>query len=154
MMSSKLLAWTAALTIILGVSHLAPAAAEENGSADVTGEASSPSPRSPIRVSVVDYEKAEEGPGTLKMSGTAIPDNTVYIYVDGNPFAEIEAGSDGKWSVEDKVALEDAVHQVRVEQFDKKTKILAGRAMFNISLTKPKPEDMNPNPGRAAGGPN
>jgi hypothetical protein len=154
MMSSKLLAWTAALAIVFGVSHIVPAAAAENGSADVNGEASSPSPRSPIRVSVVDYEKAEEGPGTLKMSGTAIPDNTVYIYVDGKPFAEIESGSDGNWSVADKVALESAVHQVRIEQFDKTTKILAGRAMFNISLAKPTPEELNPNPARAAGSPN
>jgi hypothetical protein len=154
MMGSKLLAGMAALAIVFGVSHVVPAAAAENGSADVNGEASSPSPRSPIRVSVVDYEKAEEGPGTLKMSGTAIPDNTVYIYVDSKPFAEIEAGSDGEWSVADKVALEGAVHQVRVEQFDKTTKILAGRAMFSISLTKPKPEDMNPNAARAAGVPN
>jgi hypothetical protein len=154
MMGSKVLAWTSALAIVFGVSHFMPAIAAENGSADVMGEASSPSPRSPIRVSVVDYEKAEEGPGTLKMSGTAIPDNTVYIYVDGKPFAEIDAGSDGKWSVEDKVALEDAIHQVRVEQFDKTTKILAGRAMFSISLTKPKPEDLNPNAARAAGVPN
>jgi len=87
MMGSKLLAWTAALAIICGVSHLAPAVAADNEPADVNGEASSPSPRSPIRVSVVDYEKAEEGPGTLKMSGTAIADNTVYVYVDGKPSA-------------------------------------------------------------------
>jgi len=153
-MSSKLLAWTATLAIIFGVSHLAPVAAAENGSADVNGEASSPSPRSPIRVSVVDYEKAKEGPGTLKLVGTGIVGNTVYIYVDGKPFAEVEPDGDGKWSVEDKAALEDAVHQVRVEQFDKTTHILAGRAMFNISLTKPKPEDLNPNAARAAGEPN
>jgi hypothetical protein len=154
MMSSRLLAWTAALAIVVGVSHVAPSAAAENKSADVVGEASSPSPRSPIRVSVVDYEKADEGPGTLKLVGTAIADNTVYIYVDGKPFAEVEADSDGKWSVEDKKALSDSVHQVRVEQFDKTTKILAGRAMFNISLRKPKPEELNPNAARAAGGPN
>lgn len=154
MMDSKLLAGMAALTILFGVSHALPATAAENDSADVTGEASSPSPRSPIRVAVVDYEKAEEGPGTLKMSGKAIPDNTVYIYVDGKPFAEVEAGSDGKWAVEDKADLADSIHQVRVEQFDKTTKILAGRAMFNISLTKPKPEQLNPNAGRAAAGPN
>jgi hypothetical protein len=144
MMGSKLLAWTAALAIICGVSHLAPAVAADNEAADVNGEASSPSPRSPIRVSVVDYEKADEGPGTLKMSGTAVADNTVYIYVDGKPFGQIEAADDGKWSVEDKAALDDGIHQVRIEQFDKTTKILAGRAMFNISLTKPKPEDVHP----------
>lgn len=154
MIGSKLLAWTAALAILLGVSHFAPAAAAENKSADVVGQASSPSPRSPIRVSVVDYEKANKGPGTLKMSGTAIANNDVYIYVDGKPFAQVPADGDGKWSVEDKAALENAVHQVRVEQFDKATHILAGRAMFNISLTKPKPEDLNPNPSRASGGPN
>jgi hypothetical protein len=137
MTGSRLMAWTAALAILFGVSHLAPAGAAEDESADVTGEAASPSPRSPIRVSVVDYEKADEGPGTLKLSGTALADNDVYIYVDGKPFAQVPADGDGEWSVEDKAALDDAVHQVRIEQFDETTHILAGRAMFNISLTKP-----------------
>ncbi len=95
-------------------------------------------------MSIVDYAKAEEGPGTLKLAGTAIANSSVYIYVDGKPFAQVVADGDGKWSAEDKTALDDEVHQIRVEQFDDKTRMLAGRAMFNISLTKPDPANMPP----------
>ncbi len=102
-----------------------------------------PSPKSPIRVKTVDYAKAEQGPGTLKLAGTAIAGNTVYVYVDDKPFAEIVAGDgNGAWSVEDKIDLNDSVHSVRVEQFDTETKVLAGRAMFSISLSPPSPEDL------------
>ncbi|ODR99735.1 hypothetical protein AUC69_08995 [Methyloceanibacter superfactus] len=144
MIGNKFIALIAAIAAVAGAPYLAPAAAAEDGSADVVGEASSPSPKSPIKVSVVDYAKAEEGPGTLKLAGTAIANSSVYIYVDGKPFAQVAADGEGKWSAEDKTALDDEVHQIRVEQFDDKTRMLAGRAMFNISLTKPDPANMPP----------
>lgn len=144
MIGNKFIALIAAIAAVAGASYFAPVAAAENGSADVVGEASSPSPKSPIKVSIVDYAKADEGPGTFKLAGTAIANSDVYIYVDGKPFAQVVTDGDGKWSVEDKADLDDAVHQVRVEQFDKKTRMLAGRAMFNISLTQPSPADMHP----------
>jgi hypothetical protein len=145
MIGSKFIVWTLGACLALGLSHVtfAPAALAEEPTADVVGEASSPSPKSPIRVKVVDYAKAEEGPGTLKLSGTAIAGSSVYVYVDNKPFAEIVAGDgDGAWNAEDKIALDDGVHSVRVEQFDKETNVLAGRAMFSISLTPPSPEDL------------
>ncbi|HUU66005.1 MAG TPA: hypothetical protein VMW57_01825 [Methyloceanibacter sp.] len=144
MIGNKFIALIAAFAVVAGASYLAPAAAAENGSADVVGEASSPSPKSPIKVTIVDYAKAEEGPGTLKLAGTAIANGSVYIYVDSEPFGQVLADADGKWSVEDKAELDDAVHQVRVEQFDDKTRLLAGRAMFSISLAKPSAADMRP----------
>jgi hypothetical protein len=144
MIGSKLMAWTAALAFALCVSHVAPAAADENKPvADVVGEASSPSPRSPIRVKVVDYQKAEEGPGTFKLSGTAIAGKEVYIYLDNEPFAQVTAAKgDGAWSAEDKVEIDDKVHVVRVEQLDETTNMMAARAQFNISLSRPSPEDL------------
>lgn len=145
MIGSKFIAWTFGACLALGVLHVgfAPGALAEEPTADVVGEASSPSPKSPIRVKTVDYAKAEEGPGTLKLSGTAIAGSTVYVYVDDKPFAEIVAGdSDGVWSVEDKIDLNDSVHSVRVEQFDKETNVLAGRSMFSMSLSPPSPEDL------------
>ena len=145
MIGSKFIAWMLGACLVLGVSHVAmmPAAVAAEPDADVVGEASSPSPKSPIRVKVVDYAKAEEGPGTLKLSGTAIVGYTVYVYVDDKPLSHVVAAEgDGAWSVEDKVALDDGVHSVRVEQFDSDTNLLAGRAMFSISLSKPTAEQL------------
>ncbi len=144
MIGNKFIALIAAIAAVAGTSYLAPVAAAENDPADVVGEASSPSAKSPIKVTIVDYAKAEEGPGTLKLAGTAIANSSVYIYVDSEPFGQVLADGDGKWSVEDKAALDAAVHQVRVEQFDDKTHLLAGRAMFSISLAKPSEADMRP----------
>jgi len=80
MMGSMLLAGMAALAVLFCVSPVAPALAEDAApQADVVGEASSPSKKVPIRVKVVDYQKAEDGPGTLKMSGTAVPGREVHI---------------------------------------------------------------------------
>ncbi len=148
MISSKLMAWMAACALVLGVSHVAPVLAAEGEApqADVVGEASSPSPKSPIKVKVVDYAKAEEGPGTLKLSGTAIASSNIYIYIDDQPFAQIAAAADGNWSIEDKTELDDKVHVVRVEQFDETTRMLAGRAQFSISLSPPDPADLAPRP--------
>ncbi len=59
------------------------------------------------------------------------------------------AAGDGQWEIEDKIALDDRVHSVRVEQFDETTNLLSGRAMFSISLSPPTPEDLAaPPPGR------
>jgi hypothetical protein len=148
MIMSKLVAWTAAFAFVLGVAHVAPVLAAEGEStqADVVGEASSPSPKSPIKVSIVDYVKEGDGPGTLKLAGTAIASSDVYIYLDDKPFAHIVAADDGKWSVEDKTELDDSAHVVRVEQFDETTRMLAGRAQFNISLSPPDPADLAPRP--------
>ncbi|MHA1517945.1 MAG: hypothetical protein ACTSYK_05005 [Alphaproteobacteria bacterium] len=148
MIVSKFIAITLGACLALSLSQSAfVAAVAEEPMADVVGEASSPSPKSPIRVKVVDYAKAEEGPGTLKLSGTAIAGNKVHIYVDDKPFAEVLAGSsDGAWSVEDKIPLDDTVHSVRVEQFDKETSMLSGRAMFSISLRPPTPEELTAPP--------
>jgi hypothetical protein len=91
----------------------------------------------------VDYQKAEQGPGTLKLSGTAIAGKEVYIYLDNNPLTKVAAAEgDGAWSAEKEVEIDDKVHVVRVEQLDDKTNMMAARAQFNISLTPPSPEDL------------
>jgi len=154
MIGSKFIAWILGACLALGLSPIAfvPAAIAEapiaeEPMADVVGKASSPSPKSPIRVQVVDYVKAEEGPGTLKLSGTAIAGSKVFVYVDDKPFAEVAAGDgDGAWSTEDKIPLGDGVHGVRVEQFDKQTNQLAGRAMFSMTLRPPTPEELTAPP--------
>ena len=145
MIGNKLMAWAAAFALILGVAYVAPAAAAEGDALDanVVGEASSPSPKSPIHVKVVDYQKAEEGPGTFKLSGTAIAGKEVYVFLDSKPIAQVVAAEgDGAWSVEQKVEIDDKVHVVRVEQLDEKTNMMAARAQFSISLSPPSPEEL------------
>jgi hypothetical protein len=142
MIGNKSIALIAAIVAVALASYLAPVGAEEVD-ADVVGEASSPSPKSPIHVKVVDYQKAEQGPGTLKLSGTAIAGKEVYIYLDNNPLTKVAAAEgDGAWSAEKEVEIDDKVHVVRVEQLDDKTNMMAARAQFNISLTPPSPEDL------------
>jgi hypothetical protein len=117
--------------------------------ADVVGEASSPSPKSPIKVGVVDYQKADDGAATIKLSGTANPGKEVYIYLDEKPIAQVMAADgDGAWSAEEKLEIDDKVHVVRVEQLDETTNMMAARAEFRISLSPPTPEDLAaPPPG-------
>ena len=71
------------------------------------------------------------------MSGIAIPSKELYVYVDDKPLVRVVSSADGKWSVEEKVPLDDNVHKVRLEQFDDKTRMLAARAMFSVKLPKP-----------------
>jgi len=143
MMGRSFLVPIAAIAAAFCVSPFAPALAEDAApEADVVGEASSPSRKSPIHVKVVDYQKAEEGPGTLKMSGMALASQDVFISVDNKPFAQVMAADDGSWSVEDKISLDETVHAVRVQQFDKTTRMPAATAMFSMSLAPPSPEDL------------
>lgn len=143
MMGSSFLVRMAVIAAALSVFPFAPAFAEDAApDADVVGQASSPSHKSPIHVKVVDYQKADEGPGTLKMSGMALPSQDVFISVDNKPFAQVMAADDGSWSVEDKIALDETVHGVRVQQFDKTTRMPAATAMFSMSLAPPSPEDL------------
>lgn len=126
MIGIKFIAWMAAIVVAAGAPLLSAAWAAE-------GE----SPKSPIRVNTVDYVKADEGPGTLKLDGIAIAGSDVYIFVDDKPLARAVAADDGTWSIEEKTALDDKVHTVRVEQYDMTTRMLAARAQFNIALSKP-----------------
>lgn len=145
MISTQSMRWMAASIVSFGLFYNAPVIAAEGGApdADVVGAASSPSPKSPLHVKVVDYQKSEEGPGTFKLSGTGIAGKDVYIYVDNKPFAQVVAAKeDGAWSVEDKIELDDKVHSVRVEQLDETTNMMAARAQFSISLSPPSPEDL------------
>jgi len=139
----------AALALLVSAYQPAPVLAEDaKPDADVVGAASSPSHKSPINVKVVDYQKAEEGPGTLKMSGVGLAGQEVFVSVDDKPFAKVMAADDGSWSVEDKIPLGDKVHSVRVQQFDKTTQMPAATAMFSMSLAPPTARDLAAPPPR------
>ena len=98
----------------------------------------------------MDYQKAEEGPGTLILSGTAAAGSYVSIFVDDLPLVQVSAGEgDGQWEAEEKIALGDSVYTIRVEQYDKGSTTESGRAVFRISLSPPtRAQQMAPLPSR------
>ncbi|MGV1014259.1 MAG: hypothetical protein ACOYB4_04745 [Methyloceanibacter sp.] len=143
---SKFMVWTVAVMAIgaYGLS-LASAQAEEGASGTqattpqpvTPGEASpSPPPRSPIRIDTIDFQDAQSGPGKLKLTGTAAPGTTVYIFIDLDPYAKVLADGDGKWSLEGDLELTQDQHRLRAEQYDPVTRMLSGRAMITIGRNK------------------
>lgn len=103
-------------------------------------EAESHVPKSPIRFTTVDYQDTGGEVGKLKLAGTALTGTAVYLYYDEQPFAKVDADSEGKWSMEGELKLDDGRHTFRAEQYDETTRILAGRAMVAIERAKPNPE--------------
>ena len=149
MLVHKFAAALAAIAVLFCFTEVSPVLAQEaSKDADVVGTASSPSRKSPINVKVVDYQRSEEGPGSLKMSGLAIGGQDIFISVDNRPFAQVAVADDGSWSVEDKIALDDTVHAVQIQQLDRTTQLPAATVMFSMKLSPPTPEDLSAPPPR------
>jgi hypothetical protein len=140
MYGRKFIVWAGALAALLlgsGVwvgQALAVESAAEAKPADQAeaGEQSAPKPKSPIKIATIDFQDGEGGPGKLKLAGTALPGTPLYLYFDDAPFAKVVADSEGNWSVEGELELDDTPHSFRAEQYDEKTKLLMGRAMVSI----------------------
>jgi hypothetical protein len=137
----KFIVWAATFAAILlgsgvGIGRaLAAETANEAKPAAESGEASeqvAPRPESPIRITTIDFQDGEAGKGKLKLAGTAIPGTPLYLFFDEQPFAKVVADGEGKWGVEGELELDDSPHTFRAEQYDQKTKLLAGRAMISI----------------------
>lgn len=114
----------------------APMASDRAGGS----EAEAPVPRSPLRVNSFDYEENGDQAGKLKLAGIALPGNELYVYFDDQPLAKVVPDSDGKWSLESEMKLEDGRHTLRAEQFDPVTNMLAARAMLSIERAKQAPD--------------
>ena len=137
----KFIVWAAALAAILlgsgvgiGRALAAETAAEAKPAAEsVEGsEQAAPRPKWPIKITTIDFQDGEGGKGKLKLAGTALPGTPLYLFFDDAPFAKVVADAEGKWGVEGDLELDDAPHTFRAEQYDEKTKLLAGRAMISI----------------------
>jgi hypothetical protein len=149
----KFIVWATALAAMLagfGVSvgrtlaaetatEAKPAAGSAEGSEQVA-----PRPKSPIRITTIDFQDGEGGKGKLNLAGTAIPGTPLYLFFDEQPFARVVADGEGKWGVEGDLELDDAPHTFRAEQYDEKTKMLAGRAMISIGRAKGTPPAQAP----------
>jgi hypothetical protein len=154
MRGRKFIVWAASLAAVLlgsgvGVgralatetaAEAKPAPAESTESS----EQAAPRPKSPIKITTIDFQDGEGGKGKLKLAGTALPGTPLYLFFDDAPFAKVVADSEGKWGVEGELELDDAPHTFRAEQYDEETKLLAGRAMISIGRAKAAPGAQTP----------
>jgi hypothetical protein len=138
-MSSK---YIGIMTILLALGASGFGSAFAGGAASVPeggtpAEAASPPPKSPIRLSTIDFQDTAEGTGKLTIAGVALPGSEVLLFLDDEPFATVMPDDGGKWSIESGMKLEDGRHTLRADQYDQATDMLAARAIVTIQRTKP-----------------
>ncbi|MBC8020278.1 MAG: hypothetical protein H7X78_03585 [Methyloceanibacter sp.] len=138
-MSSK---YIGIMTILLALSASGFGSAFAGGAASVPeggtpAEAASPPPKSPIRLSTIDFQDTAEGAGKLTIAGVALPGSEVYLFLDDEPFATVMPDDGGKWSIESGMKLENGRHTLRADQYDQATDMLAARAIVTIQRSKP-----------------
>ena len=137
-MSSK---YIGIMTILLALGASGFGSAFAGGAASVPeggtpAEAASP-PKSPIRLSTIDFQDTAEGTGKLTIAGVALPGSEVLLFLDDEPFATVMPDDGGKCSIESGMKLEDGRHTLRADQYDQATDMLAARAIVTIQRTKP-----------------
>jgi hypothetical protein len=138
-MSSK---YIGIMTILLALGASGFGSAFAGGAASVPeggtpAEAASPPPKSPIRLSTIDFQDTAEGAGKLTIAGVALPGSEVHLFLDDEPFATVMPDDGGKWTIESGMKLEDGRHTLRADQYDQATHMLAARAIVTIQRTKP-----------------
>lgn len=108
-------------------------------------------PKSPLRLSTIDYQDAGDKPGKLTVAGVALPGRELFLFLDDQPFTNTVPDDSGNWSVESEVKLSDGRHTFRADQFDKDTNMLAARAMITFEQAKQPAQDAAPaEPPKAA----
>ena len=103
--------------------------------------AASSLPRSPLRLSTLDYQDTSEGSGKLTIAGIALPGKELYLFLDDQPFAQVHPDDAGNWSVEKEMKLDDGRHTFRADQYDAGTQMVAARAIVQIERAKQPPEE-------------
>jgi hypothetical protein len=149
MISSKCLGIMAVVAVI-GAAGLYPKSAPatesvpgdqsliENGGASSDGPTV---PRSPLRLSTVDYVDTTGGSGKLTVAGIALPGKELFLFLDDEPLAKALPDDGGKWSIESETKLDEGRHTLRADQYDKATDMLAARAIVSIERVKPGSEE-------------
>ena len=115
-----------------------PSLTEQGTPSDASegSEAGSSVPRSPLRLSTVDYQDTAGGSGKLTLAGIALPGKELYLFLDDQPFAEVQPDGAGNWSVEKEMKLDDGRHTFRADQYDEDTQMVAARAIVSIERAK------------------
>jgi hypothetical protein len=151
MIGIKSIVSIAAFAAVIGVSSLTSAVADDSIPGDKSliqsqgaSVGASEVPRSPIRVNTIDYPDTGPDAGKLKLAGTGMAGNPLYIYLDNQPLVKVMPDSQGDWSVQVETNLKEGVHRLSAEQYDPTTRILAGRAMISFQSGKPGEEGTLP----------
>jgi hypothetical protein len=126
-----------AVVAALGATGICANAARAAEDAPAAGESGSTVPRSPIRLSTVDYVDTDDGSGKLTIAGVALPGKELYLFLDDEPLAKAVPDGGGKWSIESAMKLDEGRHTIRADQYDAATDMLAARAMVSIERAKP-----------------
>jgi hypothetical protein len=128
-----------AVVAAIGAAGLGPksARAAEDVPAAGASEAGPTVPRSPLRLSTVDYVDTNDGSGKLTVAGIALPGKELYLFLDDEPLAKAVPDDGGKWSIESEMKLGDGRHTIRADQYDAASDMLAARAMVSIERAKP-----------------
>lgn len=110
-----------------------------------------PLPAKPALVfRTVDYELAENGAGTVTITGSSEPGARISIFYGGAPFAETRADRTGNWRVAVAKTLGMGEHSFRAERAGAAPGTTVA-ALISIERVEPKPEP--PAPQVAASGP-
>ena len=75
-------------------------------------------PKSPLRLSTVDYIDTDNGSGKLTIAGIALPGKELYLFLDDQPLAKAVPDDGGKWSIESEMKLGEGRHTFRADQYD------------------------------------
>ena len=89
-------------------------------------------PKSPIRLSTVDYQDTADGSGKLVLAGIALPGKDLYLFFDDQPLAQLHPDDAGNWSFEKEMKLDDDRHTFRADQYDQDSQMVAARATVQI----------------------
>jgi hypothetical protein len=136
MIGSKYLGIMAVVAAI-GATGICANSARAAEDTPASGEGGSTVPRSPIRLSTVDYVDTDGGSGKLTIAGVALPGKELYLFLDDQPLAKAVPDDSGKWSIESAMKLDEGRHTIRADQYDAATDMLAARAMVSIERAKP-----------------
>ena len=98
-------------------------------------------PKSPLRLSTVDFQDTAEGSGKLTIAGIALTGKELYLFLDDQPFAEVHPDGAGNWSFEKEIKLDDGRHTFRADQYDEDTQMVAARAIVSFQRTKQPAEE-------------
>jgi hypothetical protein len=128
-----------AVVAAIGAAGLCPKSARtaEDVPAAGASEAGPTVPRSPLRLSTVDYVDTNDGSGKLTVAGIALPGKELYLFLDDEPLAKAVPDDGGKWSIESEMKLGEGRHTIRADQYDAASDMLAARAMVSIERAKP-----------------
>jgi hypothetical protein len=103
-------------------------------------------PKSPLRLSTVDYQDTADGSGKLVLAGIALPGKDLYLFFDDEPLAQMHPDDAGNWSFEKEMKLDDGRHTFRADQYDDDSQMVAARATVQLERAKQPPQENNAAP--------